>query len=196
MLSTKTKPKPAEHAVPDFEAAKARWAEIDVKRRKLLEQSDGIRLAQNYARSGVDKRVPEAIRAKADPYLKLAKRSPQKMAQQLEDVLYAIEDFDPKFQVERDLYQAACQRETSRVALDLQPRHRAAVKEIVKAIEALSRAMTDEIETRAELARTAPDTSSAYLPNCVAGLTIGTLADWNSQASEWARRMRRIGVLE
>ncbi len=195
MLATKTKPK-AESAVPDFQTAKARWAEVDAKHREMIERLEGMKLAVSFAKSGIAKRTPQTLRDQADPYMKLATGRPDKMASQYNDLVEDIADFTPKLQVERELWQTACRGETGRIARDLQPRHRAAVKRIAKAMEALSLAMADEMDIHAELARTAPEPSSAYLPNCVAELTIGTLADWNSPASHWARRMREIRILE
>ena len=193
MLSTKTKPKTA---VPDFATAKARWAEIDAKHRDLIERRDGIQLALSFSKSGLDKRTPEALVAKARPFLDQARGRPRTLARQLTKLEDEIEDLTTKVQVELELWQAARRQETGRIARDLQPRHRAAIKEIAKAVEALSRAMTEELDTRAELARTAPEQTSAYLPNCIGGLVIGTLVDWNSPASEWARAMRELKILE
>ena len=108
----------------------------------------------------------------------------------------AIEESTPEYHRGCELWAAACRRETTLIASALQPRHRRAVKKMAKALEALSIAMTEEHETRAELHRTAPERESAHLPDCSHDLNIGTLADWNSPASGWARRMRKLTILE
>ena len=196
MPSTMLKQKIAEPPVPDFETVRARWTEFRDKDRDLIARHEGIKLALTFAKGGVDDRAPQHLRDKAEPYLALAKRRPRVLANQLEDVVDEIEDFKPKLGVEHELWQAARRRETNRLAGEMQPRHRAAVKAMAKALEALSVAMTDETEIRAELARVAPERESAKLPNCSDGLRVGTLADWNSPASEWARNVRKLKILE
>ncbi len=192
MTMTKPKTKPT---MVDFEAATARWAEVDAKRRALVERLDGMELALNYARNGVDKRVPEAIRAKADPYFNLANGNPRKLAGEIDDVGYEIAENNTEYGAERELYQAAARRETARLAKELQPRHREAVQAIAGALESLSRALEQESDIRSELTQTAPEATSAYLPNCSGFLAFGSLADWNSPASQWARQMRKMEIL-
>ncbi len=194
MATTMTKPK-TEPTMPDFEAAEARWAEVDAKRRGLVERQDGMELALNYARNGVDKRVPEAIRAKADPYNNLADRNPRKLAREIDDIAHEIADSNVEYGAVRERWQAASRRKTAQIAIKLQPRHREAVKAIAAALEALSSALEQESDIRSELTQTAPEATSAYLPNCSGFLNFGSLADWNSPASQWARHMRKMGIL-
>ena len=186
----------AEPTTPSLKAAEARWAEIDLKWRKMIEHRDGIRMAQSLSFDRNNQRVPQHLRDKAAPFMKQAVRRPERLDEQLADVWDEIDDFDPEYQAERDIWNAARRRETTKLAGELQPRHRAAVEKIGEALSALSRAMEEEVEIHAELARTAPEAESALLPNCIVELVIGTLADWNSPASEWARRMRKLGILE
>ncbi len=191
---TMTKPK-TKSTMPDFEAAKARWAEVDAKRSALVERHDGMELALNYARNGVDKRVPKEIRAKAGPHNNLANRNPQKLAGEIDDVAYEIADSNAEYGAERERWQAASRDETARIAQELQPRHRAAVQKIAGALEDLSRAMEAETGVRAELTRTAPEATSAYLPDCSSFLNFASLAVWQTPASQWARHMRKMEIL-
>lgn len=196
MPSTMLKTKPAEPVLSDFATARARWAEIDGKFRELVEREEGIRLAVSLARSPDEKRVPQHLRDKAAPFMKLAQGRKFKLTRVLEALEDEIAELTPKRAEESDLWQAARRYETSRIARELQPRHRVAVKKVAKAIEALSLAMEEEMAVRAELTRTAPEPESAYLPNCVGGLNLGTLTEWGSPVSQWAQGMRQLKILE
>jgi hypothetical protein len=78
----------------------------------------------------------------------------------------------------------------------LQPKHRAAVKQLAAAVEALSAAITAEREVRDEMqASGLAANGSGYLSDCSSQLGTGTLDEWSSRASAWARDMRRLGVL-
>ena len=194
MLKTMTKPE-AETAMSDFDAAEARWKEVRDKDRELTERHEAMRLALSLTFDGSGKRAPEHLREKAKPFLKLAAKRRGKLTDQIADVEDEIDDFKPKLMVENELWQAARRRETNRLAGDLQPRHKVAVKSIATALEALSIAIEEETTTRAALARVAPEPESALLPNCSHDLLVGTLTDWNSPASAWARRMRKLQIL-
>ncbi len=195
MSKTMLKPKTAEPPVPDFAAAKARWTEVDTEFRNMIERQEAMRLAISFTSGQSTKQVPQHLFDKAKPFMRLGRRRREKLIDQLADLEDEIDDSRPKVQIERELWAAARRRETNRLAGELQPRHRAAVLAIAKAVEALSRAMTEETDIRAELARTAPEPSSAYLPNCIEELVIGTFVDWHSPASAWARRMRKLNIL-
>ncbi len=192
---TMTKPKP-EPAAPSFETAAARWREIDAKHRALLDRREGMALAQSLTFNGDNTRTPQHLRDKAKPYLKLASRRPLKLDEQRADIADEIDEFTPVYQAAHENWQAARRRETNRLASEIQPRHQEAVSAIAKALEALSVAIDDEIATRTELAQVgAPEHESALLPDCSGDLLVGSLADWNSPASAWAREMRKIGIL-
>ena len=184
-----------EPAAPSLESAEARWAKIQAKHCKMIEARDGMEMARSFSLDRNNKRVPPHLRKKAAPFLKMAVRRPEKLNDQLADIEDEIDESTSEYEAVRDLWNAARRRETTRIAGDLQPRHRVAVIKIAEALSAMSRAMEAEAEIRAELARTAPEVESALLPNCIAGLVIGSLGDFNSPASDWARRMRKIGIL-
>lgn len=197
MSKTTLKLKTAESGAPDFETAKARFekasAEFDAKREAVentksalywSKTSDGDRASIAPAiRERVARAYPNGVPRRA------------KLVRQAEDAAEALEDATPGFEVERELYAAAARRETAKIAQELQPRHRTAVQAIAKALEALSLAMAEETDIRVELAREAPEGKSAYLPNCSAYLSFGSLADWNSPASQWARKMRELKII-
>lgn len=195
LMPTQKKPNPR-LVPPSFKEAAARWAKADAKRTALVESHEGMELALNYARHGVDTRVPKEIRAKAEPYAGLANGHPRKLAAEIDSVSYEIAENNETYGDEREKYQAAARVETARIAQALQPRHRVAVKAIAKALEDLSRALEAEADIRAELAHTAPEATSAYLPDCSSFLSFGSLAAWDSPASVWAREMRRLKILE
>ena len=187
---------PAEPVLSEYQTAKARWAEIDGKFRELVEREEGIKLAVSLAKSPDEKRVPQHLRDRAAPFMKLAQGRMFKRTRVLEALEDEILELAPKRAEESELWQQARRAETSRIALELQPRHRAAVKKIAALIENLSRAMEVESDVRAELARTAPEPESGYLPNCIGGLNFGMLSEWGSPASQWAQGMRQLKILE
>ena len=73
---------------------------------------------------------------------------------------YEIEDSAKAFQAERDAFNEAVRTESNRIATELAPTHKAAVRRIATAIEELSRAVTAERAVREEFARLAPEQTS------------------------------------
>ena len=154
-----------------------------------------MELALNLMSENAISRAPQHPRDRAKPFLKLASKRRPKLFDQLAEVEVAIEESNPIYHAECEAWAATCRRETTRIARELQRPHKRAVKAIAKAVEALSLAIADEIEIRAELSRTAPEPESAHLPDCSTDLRVGTLVDWNSAASAWARKMRKLEIL-
>lgn len=198
MSKTTLKLKTAEAGAPDFATAKARYdkalAEYEAKR-EAVENARAALLWENTADSDRPSLAP-AIRERAKAaYPKFLPRR-SKIIHEAESAADTFADAEPAYQVERELYLAAARRETARIAQELQPRHRTAVRAIATALEALSRALEAEGEVRAELAATAPESSSAYLPDCSSFLAFGSLVPWDSPASVWARHMRHLKILD
>ena len=193
----KTKPK-AETDAPDFEAARERFDKATEKYEALQAAVENTRAALYMSNTADSARasIAPSVRERAQSAYPRGLPRRAKLIRQAEDAADALEDATPAFQVERELYAAAARRETARIAQELQPRHRATVQKIAQALEDLSRALEAEAEVRAELAREAPEAISAFLPNCSAFLQFGSLVDWNTPASQWARKMREIGILE
>ncbi len=197
MTTTMTKPK-AEPAEPDFKATEARFKKVSAGYAALHEAVENARAALLWSRASDSEKhsIATSVRERVQEAYPDGLPPLRKLARQAEDAAEALDDATPSFLVERELWAAASRRETARIALELQPRHRADVKAIAKALEDLSRSMAAEVETRAELARVAPEQSSAYLPNCSGFLSFNSLADWNTPVSQWAREMRRLKILE
>jgi hypothetical protein len=100
----------------------------------------------------------------------------------------------PAWLAAEDEWRKACSRETSRVAVTLQPRQRAAVRKIAAAVEALSLAMAEERAVHVELARTAPNPTSAYLPACSPRLS--GVEQYGGELFAWRARVLEIGILD
>lgn len=198
MSAVKLKPDSPLDDVPDnFAAASIRWRAIDGARRALIKRRESLRMALNLAALGDDADSERAAiaREQAGEFLPLAKSFPRRVEVELEETDFKLAEGAVEHRRQRELFQAACDGETTRVAVALQPRHRAAVEGIAKAVEKLSEAIADERDVRDKLARTAPQASSPLLPDASSDLRIGTLAEWATPASQWARRMRAIGIL-
>ena len=181
----------------EFLEAKARWTEISAKHQELVEKRDALGLALSLAASPENaRRVSDAVRQFAHPYKKLAERRRSKAIAEREDTVYALDEMTPAHSAEAEIWAAVRQRETNRLGCLLQPRHRAAVKAMAAAMEALSRATADECDVRDELRRLAPLPISPNLPDLSSDLCLGQMADWGGVAWTWARRLRTLGILE
>ena len=183
----------------EFIEARKRWAEISAKHSELTERHDGLETAASLARNPQDaRRVSEATKAKAFPYKKLAQKRGGKVIGMIDDLLDEIEESAPAYFAEAEDWRLAQQREVNRVACLLQPRQRQAVKAMVHAVEALSQAIADERAVRDDLRRLAPfsQTGSPNLPDLSSDLEVGCLSDWGGIASNWAKRLRKLGILE
>jgi hypothetical protein len=163
-------------------------------RREAL--SIGLALARNQ-RDAESDRTAAARHIAGDCY-PLARRRPDKVAAELREIDDELELLEPDLRRERELYEADRQRRANLKAIALQPRHRAAVVKIGKALELLSMALQEESDVRSEFAA-GMSNDLAMNPHLLDASTelaaVGSLADWNSGASQWARRMQKIGIL-
>ena len=180
----------------EYLAAVAHYREISERHAELFNAESGMRLARSMAASGDNKRVPEKLRATAHPYIKLARKRPEKISENLLDVQDELAEFLPIFFAETEAIAAAKRRETNRLAGLLQPRHRAAVREMASALEQLSRATEAEREVRAELARRAPLPTSPNLPDLSGELLLGCMFEHDGRLWSWARHIRKLGILQ
>ena len=182
-----------------YESARQRWAEARAAVRELTERLEDAKAAlrlHGYDAGRGERLTLAPIRARAERFL--AGRNPsqrhiQRAGEDLEDQLAAalgrLRAAQEDHQRERDLAAMA-------LAKQLQPRHKAAVRRLAKAIEDLSAATAEERAVRAEmLASGLAPTGSPLLPDA-SGSLLGTLAEFESPASRWAREMRRLGVLD
>lgn len=192
MLATRSKP-PAEPTHETFLAAREAWRKVDAEMQRLNAEATGWKYAIEI--TGTPGNVPDRIReAAGEERLELARKKPRRALQRLEDARDDRDKFTAKYAAAAEAWAAAKRRETNRIARELQPQHRAAVQAIAKALEELSLAIFAERECRQELARRAPETQSAYLPDCTPP-AIGALGDVGSPASAWAKQMRKLGVI-
>jgi hypothetical protein len=177
----------------EFELARDRYSRSQAELEKLSAEERSLRLALGLANNPTDAdsdRCAEARRI-AGKYYGLAVRRPDQVAARLREIQYELDDRNNEFVTERDLWEVARRRETTRIAEQLAPKHRAAVMAIARAFEALSAAIQSERDVHAELSRTAPERESALLPSMAPA--IGTLAEYDSVAAAWARRYRQMG---
>jgi hypothetical protein len=189
----KTEPPPK---LSPYETACQRWRGFDAKRKELIERIDGMRLAYSFARSEDMTQVPAHLVEKAKPFMIEARRRPARLVENISELEDERAEQASVIQAERELHQAAQRAETNRIANELQPRHKAAVKAMAAAMEKLSQAIADEREVREELKKSAPLPNSAKLPDLFSDLLVGTLADWGSPMWKWAKKVRDLGALK
>ena len=118
----------------EFEAARERWSELSAKHAKLSGTIEGMRAARSLV--GYD--VPEVLKEQVAPYAQLARQRPPKLNEMIADAESDRAEFLPQYFAGKEEFDAACSRETNRISLALQPRHRAAVKAMATAVEMLS----------------------------------------------------------
>jgi hypothetical protein len=123
-----------------------------------------------------------------------AEKRPERLATTEADTLERLEVMEKNLDDESQAIAAARRRETDRLALELQPRHREACHEIGRALEALSLATVAEREARDELRRRAPLRESKYLPDMSSDLLVGCLGDRESPAWRWRRTAHKVGI--
>jgi hypothetical protein len=163
MLSMLTKQKPDPPTA--WETAQARFRAAQETRSELVRSKEARELALSLARNPIaakSDRVDDA-RKKAAPFLKTAARRPEVLEDEIRQLGYEIEDSAKAFQAERDAFNEAVRTESNRIATELAPTHKAAVRRIATAIEELSRAVTAERAVREEFARLAPEQTSARM---------------------------------
>lgn len=171
----------------DFAKARDRHRSAIAKHQRLLERIEGMSIA---LAAGLGERKPPAhLAERAAEFMGM--RRP-KLAEEFAAAHDELAAFKPWFQEESAAWQAALRHETDRVARDLQPQHRAAVKAITAAVESLSVAVAAEREVRAELERRAPLPQSAYLPDMSTGFS--TLDEVGSASWVFAQRLRQLHI--
>jgi hypothetical protein len=175
----------------DFEAAKARWAEVSAARRALKARLDGAKAALALAENPPSKGdiISPVLAERARAYL--ADRLPN--AELLRHEILVLEDqlaqAATSYAIESTAWRMALEAEAARRAEALKPRHKAAVRKIAAAVEALSAAVEGEREIRRELG----EVGSAALAD--AGREFGSLHEYNSTLSSWNRHVLAEGAL-
>lgn len=181
----------------DFATTKAKWHAIKARHDALTDLILGLEVALGFAAKPNDwQRVPERLKALAEPHLELATRKPDKVRAQHREAVEAEADMRPELRDAWENWERAKAKETSAIALSLQPKQRAIIFDrLIPAVEAISDSLIELEVLQAELQRRAPNPHSPYLPD-VSFLLPGKLTDWGSPASQWRRELRRLGILK
>jgi hypothetical protein len=184
-------------AASAFERAREAFDRLRNEQRIREDRRDRLKAAQNLATLPTIAERSEHLAEKIGmDVIEHARGWPNRVAAEIETLTIAIEEAAPALATARDEHQLAAVARTEEIALALQPRHQAAVTDIARALEHLSRALAAETDVRAELGHQAPLPTSALLPDLSTDLRFGDLSRWDSAASNWARRARSIGVLK
>ena len=179
----------------ELELARAVWAEADAAHTELRDRVEGLGLALGSTGLGrVDARVSDRLRALAEPYMDLVSRPRglKKATRQLENARDEFDDAQPLYEDARTAWEAAQRKRTNEIAGALQPRQRAAVKATAAALEALSKAIADEQQVRAELRSMAPLPESAKLPDLTGELLDMAISTWHSTAWHWSQKIQKL----
>jgi hypothetical protein len=184
----------------EFAAARERLRAVDTPFQALVEKRESARVGLSLSRNQRDAESDrcEAARRQAGDYFALARKRPDKVAAEIADLDYEIESQEPNVVREREIWNVAVRKEATLIAIGMQPRQRAAAEKIGRGLEMLSAGLDEESLVRQDFANASPDQSvSAYLPDCSMELaSTGSLSDWGSGASVWARRLKGIGILK
>ena len=141
-------------------------------------------------------RMPETLRARAEAFAERADNDADGLAAEALAMEREAAAMGPAVVAAKATFDAAARRETTRIALGLQPRHEAAAKKVIRAVERLSAATSEERAVRRELERTAPVATSPFLPDLTTVLGCGTIAEYGSPAWQFARMVRQLRILE
>ncbi|WP_024577964.1 MULTISPECIES: hypothetical protein [unclassified Afipia] len=193
MLATATKNQP----VAEFESAKARWLPVKAKLAAMESYLKALRTVVAFeAASDFERKGPRLAHMRAAIAAAFPDGPPRRgLAALIEKAEGELEDFHAVVADERDRFQIAVQAESTRIGERLQPAHLAATQDIAAALETLTRAIAAADAIRAEFASSAPEPTSALLPDVTAELRQSRLDVWNSSAASWARRLREMRIL-
>jgi hypothetical protein len=175
-----------------FEVARARWEAVRRARQELKARLAGVRAALGFAENppGKGDVISPVLAERARAYL--AGRKPN--AELLRREILALEDeiaqAATSYSIEATSWKLALEAEARRRVEALRPRHRATVRKIAAAVEALSAAVEQERGIRRELGEVG---SSALVD---ASYEFGSLAEYGSLVSTWNRRLLQAGVLD
>jgi hypothetical protein len=169
-----------------FEAAKARWTEVSAARGALRDKLDGCRAALAFAdhRPAPGEHFPPLLEDRARRYLDGRTPNRDRLARQLAEIEDELAQAAERYGREAEAWRMAVENEARRRAEALRPRHRAAVKQMGKAVEELSRAIEAERAIRAGLG----EVGSTALPD--ASREFGSLHEYNVSARWRARRVK------
>ena len=192
LLRTRAKDEPPPS---EYESARARWRVADAAFQALVMEAEarGLGLSLSRNPNDADSDRCQAAREKAGQFRRLAQRRPEEAVRKLRDLEYELEERAADHRNERELWQAAVRRESNRIGMSLQPAHREACERVALALEQLGEAVEAERQVRAEFARSAPESESAFLPCLDPG--IGSLREYGTAPWHWRAKARRLGVI-
>lgn len=186
-------------AAPDeFGLAKQAWLAVKAKHKRIKADLDEHRAGAAWQLMSESERKADRVQhmrqtvARAFPKGLPKDRALNRRIEELQDELEAIL---PTMQPVRDRYTRALQVRGARIAEELQPEHREAVAAIAVALEQLNEAIVVEEHVRGRFATLAEQDGSAALPNCAEMLRRCRLDQWDSDAAQWARRVRNMRIL-
>jgi hypothetical protein len=197
-MLARLKSSPSTDTLTEFEAIAAKRDQAQAEWQAAEAKQAGYKAAMLWHRASDAEREGERFDHVRKTIAKVFGGNPpaeRRIPKLAEEVNEQLEELRPKWIKAQQEWQEACRRETSRIAISLQPQHRAAVKRLAAAVEELSRAIEQERAVHPELRKKAPLETSAYLPNCAPPIG-GGLDNPVSPLSEWARRLRKIGLLD
>ena len=187
---TKLRPDPPAVAEDDFPT-------IDRRRSDMLEgirkREVALALARNPGDAESDR--GEWARTFAADFVETARRRPERLESEIRDHHEELENLRPFWEAARERHDQTLARQSTAVAVSLQPRQKAIVRKISAALEQLSASIGDARELHKEFERRSPK-PSPFWPDITAELIrFGVLGDHTSAGSRWAQRMRSIGLL-
>lgn len=185
-------------AILDFELAKTRWLPVKAKLNAMERQLKALRTVVAFeSASDFDRKSDRLANIRAEIAAAFPGGPPRSrlLPGLIESAEIELEDYRAVVADERDLWQMAVRAESARIGERLQPKHLAAAQEVAAALEHLTRAIAAADEIRAEFASTAPEPTSALLPDLAGDLRHCRLDVWDSAAATWARRMRDMRIL-
>jgi hypothetical protein len=188
----------AEQPANDFETARRRFDEFKARREQARLQAEGLQAALQLAdtrQASADAPVNLVLNRQAAIALQGGTLSPRQIRRELEEVQETVDALTEQAPAEFQAWELARRAEADRIALELQPAHRAAALAIARAVEQLSAAIIAERQVRAEFAAFGLEPESGYLPDASSRLRAGTLAEFESNVSAWRRDMLRLGVI-
>ncbi len=187
----------------DFQAEKSAWLAGKSERDGKVAKLDAMTMALTMAgesQEAAARLTPvgehlAARRKAAAEFLDVARRKPHKLKNQISDLKDDLSDSEPAFHEAARRWEHVKSVETSRVAISLQPRQREVAKRISRALGELSTALFESDELNQQLAASAPNATSLYLPNLASDFGDMRLGNPFSAASRWLKRRQTIGVL-
>ncbi len=171
----------------------AAFDELSTRLSGLLEKREGIELAIALQSNRKNAFAAPSFYAKADPYKQLA-ASRRRREQVLEETVEEIETILPQLDIARERLRLAQEERALAIAATFKTRQRRAVRDIAKALEALSKAVLAEQALHTEYEAQAP--GFLFLPDFSGAWRVARLDDPRSVGSGWLRQAKASGYLD